>query len=115
MISEIFSFLKFFYFFLEGVFAPYNCGVVYSPPPLQFWRCVWRVWRCVVCFMLFNVRLILLNVLITKKIQQKKSEKSDKKTVEHKKNKKQIFAANIRYRYNRYKIEDTFLLLHNII
>ena len=29
----IFYFFEIFIFFLEGVFAPYNCGVVYPPPP----------------------------------------------------------------------------------
>lgn len=77
------------------MFAPYNCGVVYSPPPHPVLTAgvarlaVYGVFHFVYCS-----SIIIKRIEKQKVTTKRKAKKSIKKTVEHKKNKIQIFAAN---------------------
>ena len=90
-----FYFLKFFNFFEEGVFAPYNCGVVYSPPP----RPVLAV--CGACLVVCGVfYFVYCSFDIIKRIEKqkvttkRKAKKREKKQSNTKRNKISVFAAN---------------------
>ena len=92
------------------MFAPYNCGVVYSPPPHPVLPdgvallAVYGVFYFVYCS--FD---IIKRIEKQKDTTKRKAKKAIKKQSNTKKNKIQIFAANKIYKINKIHI------LHNII